>query len=68
MGRKEGRGIESVVVGRFMEEDRGGREVNVQGWAKEWSLGCVNPASWLPLYAWCEFTQPRHPFFAQLGL
>ena len=22
---------------------------NIQGWAKEWSLGCVNPASWLPL-------------------
>ena len=20
---------------------------SVQGWAKEWSLGCVNPASWL---------------------
>ena len=21
---------------------------NVQGWAKEWALGCVNPASWIP--------------------
>ena len=21
----------------------------VQGWAKKWSLGCVNPDSWLPL-------------------
>ena len=30
----------------------------VQGWAKEWSLGCVIPASWLPLAAGGEFTQP----------
>ena len=21
----------------------------IQEWAKEWTLGCVNPASWLPL-------------------
>ena len=21
---------------------------SVQGWTKEWALGCVNPASWLP--------------------
>ena len=27
--------------------------------AIRWSLGCVNPASWLPLAAGCEFTQPR---------
>ena len=26
---------------------------------KELSLGCVNPASWLTLATWCEFTQPR---------
>ena len=32
---------------------------NVQGWAKEWALGCVNPASWFPLAAGVEFTQPR---------
>ena len=24
---------------------------HIQGWAKEWSLGCVIPASWLPLTA-----------------
>ena len=23
----------------------------LQGWCKEWSLGCVNPAPWLPLAA-----------------
>ena len=23
----------------------------LQGWAKEWTQGCVNPASWLPLDA-----------------
>ena len=22
---------------------------SVQGWAKEWTLGCVNPAFWLSL-------------------
>ena len=26
---------------------------------KRWSLGCVNPASWLPLAAVGDFTQPR---------
>ena len=31
----------------------------VQKWAIRWSLGCVNPASWLPLTTWGEFTQPR---------
>ena len=24
---------------------------SIQGWAKEWALGCVIPASWLPLTA-----------------
>ena len=38
---------------------------NVQGWAKEWSLGCVNLASLLPLVAGHEFTQPRDHSFAQ---
>ena len=28
----------------------------VQGWAKEWSLGCVIPASWPPLAAGARFT------------
>ena len=37
----------------------------VQGWAKEGSLGCVNPASCLPLAAEREFTQPREHSFAQ---
>ena len=31
----------------------------VQGSAKRWALGCVNPDSWLPLAAGGEFTQPR---------
>ena len=30
---------------------------------EEWSLGCVNPASWLPLAAGDEFTQPRARLF-----
>ena len=38
----------------------------VQGWAKGWALGCVNPASWLPLAARHEFTQPRAHLIAQL--
>ena len=39
-----------------------GREV--QGWAKEWSKGCVNPASGLPLATGREFTQPRDHLLA----
>ena len=39
--------------------------VKVQGWAKEWSLGCVNPASWLPVAVGHKFTQPRDHSFAQ---
>ena len=31
----------------------------IQGSAKEWSLGCVIPASWPPLAAGARFTQPR---------
>ena len=38
----------------------------VQGWAKEWFLGCVNPASWLPLVAGRKFTQPGAHLIAQL--
>ena len=38
----------------------------LQGWAKEWALGCVNPASWLPPAAGGEFTQPRAHSFAHL--
>ena len=37
----------------------------IQGCAKEWTLGCMNPASWLPLAAGCKFTQPRDHSFAQ---
>ena len=36
-----------------------------RGWAEEWSLGCVNPTSWLPLAARREFTQPTDHSFAQ---
>ena len=38
----------------------------IQGWAKEWALGCVNPASWLPPAAGGEVTQPRAPFFTSV--
>ena len=31
----------------------------MQGSAKRWALGRVNPAPWLPLAAGGEFTQPR---------
>ena len=34
----------------------------VQGSAKIWALGCVNPASWLLLAAGDEFTQPTGCF------
>ena len=36
----------------------------IQGSAKEWSLGCVNPASWPPVGAEAHFTQPRDHFLA----
>ena len=38
----------------------------IQGCAKEWALGCLNPASWLPPTAGGEFTQPRAHSFAHL--
>ena len=31
----------------------------IQGSAKRWALGCMNPASWLPMAMGREFTQPR---------
>ena len=31
----------------------------VQGSAKRWTLGCMNPASWLPLAAGGMLMQPR---------
>ena len=34
-------------------------------WAELKSIGCVNPASWLPLATGSEFTQPRGHSFAQ---
>ena len=37
----------------------------LQGSAKRWTLGCVNPASWLSLAAGDEFTQPTAHSFAQ---
>ena len=42
------------------------RMLQVQGWAKEWALGCANPASWLSPAAGGEFTQPRAHSFAHL--
>ena len=39
--------------------------INYRAWAKEWSLGCVNPVFWLSLAAGREFTQPRDHSFAQ---
>ena len=33
--------------------------LHLQGSAKEWSLGCVIPASWPPLAAGARFTHPR---------
>ena len=37
---------------------------SLQGWAKEWTLGCVNPGSLWPRGGG-EFTQPRDHSFAQ---
>ena len=34
-------------------------KTHIQGSAKEWSLGCVIPASWPPLAAGACFTQSR---------
>ena len=36
----------------------------IQGSAKEWSLGCVIPASWSPLATVARFTQPRDHYLA----
>ena len=37
---------------------RGGANIkHVQGSAKQWSLGCVIPASWPPKAAGAQFTQ-----------
>ena len=40
--------------------------VDIQGLAKEWSLGWANPASSLPLAAGRGFTQPRAHLLAHL--
>ena len=32
---------------------------SIKRWAIRWTLGCVNPASWLPLAAGRKFTQLR---------
>ena len=42
------------------------RVSDVQRWAIRWVLGCVNPASGLPLAAGREVTQPRAYLVAQL--
>ena len=36
-----------------------------QRWTLRLALGCVNPASWLPLAAGHEFTQPRDHLIAK---
>ena len=41
-------------------------KVYLQRWAIRWSLGCVNPASWIPLDAGREFTEPRAHHIGQL--
>ena len=51
--------------GRQRKEDMNGTVRNIKNWAKQWSLGWVNPASWLPLAAGGEYTQPRDHSFAQ---
>ena len=62
--RKKGRGGEhtklAIVVGipRFPQPFNT-FAFDVQGSAKEWSLGCVIPASRPPLSAGARFTQPR---------
>ena len=33
---------------------------------EKWAVGCVKSASWLPLSAGCEFTQPRAHLIPQL--
>ena len=58
-----GQGVECGVrntasLGRVLKGSR------VQGWAKEWSLGCVIPASWTPLAAGARFMQSRDHFVA----
>ena len=46
---------ESQIVAIMNKVESG----QVQGPAKEWSLGCVIPASLLPLTAGARFTTPR---------
>ena len=38
---------------------------SIKRWAIRWTLGCVNPASWLPLAAGRKFTQLRAHLIAQ---
>ena len=40
--------------------------MDLQGSANKWTLGCVNPASWLPLALGSEFTKPRDHLLADL--
>ena len=38
------------------------RVIYLQGWAIGWALGCVNPASWLPLAAGASSRNPGPTF------
>ena len=38
---------------------RAARAIQGSASAERWTLGCVNPASWLPMAAGGELTQPR---------
>ena len=58
--RQEKRRPSSWPLGRILWE--------LQGSAKEWSLGCVIPASRLPLAAGERFTQPRDHLFRPAAL
>ena len=51
--------------GSFIVKQCTSLQCTVQGWTKKGTLGCVNPASRLPLAAGGEVTQPRARFFAQ---
>ena len=59
---EEGESCMRHVDVQFLAE---GTHTHKQCWAKEWSLGCVNPASSLPMAAGRKFTQPWDHSFPQ---
>ena len=40
-------------------------DLDIQGSAKEWALGCVIPATWPPPAAGAHFTQPKNYSLAE---